>query len=678
MSKKVATTKPQGAAQDSTQAAAQEAPPIKLDPRQVKQAKMVCWHDPGQLLQTGKQVVISLILGRHADRRLLESLTIDAEYYDFSGQPIDEEYERKRDDVIVKAHPYPLPELAGEVWIDYVSDVGDGWNPTYAVAHHLAQERLKVAGVDQPLPRGNILIFGGDGAYPTAARDVYLERLQRPYECAFYEKCAPQPYAFALPGNHDWYDSLASFSEIFSSWLVRDFANGAWRTPQGRSYFAARLPHDWWMLGVDVQLTHDIDEPQVKYFEDVIKNRMQKGDRVIFCCAEPFWVYYELADEKERRRFENTRLYHLVHNLLKDQRLAVYLAGDLHHYYRVRDAADGYGDDGALRITAGGGGAFLHPTHGEIEKAFVSDRDSDPPKSYPDPKKSRELCNRNIRFWSKDGFPRKNWQFGILTALLYLMTAWFMLSGIGNVRRERLLYYAHEAVNELASFNPFASEAAAEILGIGRILWKAAADAWGGALFSSPFLTFLVAVVIAGFVAFTDTHKLWYRWVGGTAHAMAHLLSASFIGWLGCWIYVAIRDQLAVSAEQVDLRVILLAGIPAALTIALLGFIAGLFIMAFYLWFSLNVLGRHSNEAFSSLQIEDWKNFLRMKIDSQGALTIYPIGIDRVPRAWREALEDDRTCSLFVPDSEKDRKFTEPKLIDGPLRYPQPKATPAE
>jgi hypothetical protein len=77
------------------------------------------------------------------------------------------------------------------------------------------------------------------------------------------------------------------------------------------------------------------------------------------------------------------------------------------------------------------------------------------------------------------------------------------------------------------------------------------------------------------------------------------------------------------------------------------------------------------------LQIEDWKNFLRMKIDSQGVLTIYPIGIDRVPRAWREAVEDDRTCSLFVPDSEKDRKFTEPKLIDGPLLYPPRKATPA-
>jgi hypothetical protein len=104
----------------------------------------------------------------------------------------------------------------------------------------------------------------------------------------------------------------------------------------------------------------------------------------------------------------------------------------------------------------------------------------------------------------------------------------------------------------------------------------------------------------------------------------------------------------------------LLAGVPSALTINSLGFVAGLFIMAFYLWFSINALGRHSNEAISPLQIEDWKNFLRMKIDSRAALKTYPIGDDRAPRAWREAGEDERTCSLFAPDLEKDRKFTCP------------------
>ena len=148
---------------------------------------------------------------------------------------------------------------------------------------------LKSQASTAPLPRGNLLIFGGDGAYPTAARDVYLEAAAEALRMRLLQEMpattAP-PYPAITTGTTAWPHSPRS-----CSWLVQDFANGAWRTPQSRSYFAARLPHDWWLLGVDVQLTHDIDEPQVKYFEDVIKHRMQKGDRVIFCCAEPFWVY---------------------------------------------------------------------------------------------------------------------------------------------------------------------------------------------------------------------------------------------------------------------------------------------------------------------------------------------------------------------------------------------------
>src|SRR5262245_31743693 len=60
-------------------------------------------------------------------------------------------------------------------------------------------------------------------------------------------------------------------------------------------------------------------------------------------------------------------------------------AGDFQHW--TPSLLSNYGGDGALRITAGGGGAFLHPTHGEIEKAYQSDRNSDRPVSYPDPKK---------------------------------------------------------------------------------------------------------------------------------------------------------------------------------------------------------------------------------------------------------------------------------------------------
>ena len=63
--------------------------------------------------------------------------------------------------------------------------------------------------------------------------------------------------------------------------------------------------------------------------------------------------------------------------------------------------------------------------------------------------------------------------------------------------------------------------------------------------------------------------------------------------------------------------------------------------------------------------VQDWKHFLRLKIDADGSLTIFPIGISRVARTFRKAQSSDRTDSWFVPvDSER------PSLIEDPLRIP--------
>src|SRR5262245_65588583 len=68
-----------------------------------------------------------------------------------------------------------------------------------------------------------------------------------------------------------------------------------------------------------------------------------------------------------------------------------------------------------------------------------------------------------------------------------------------------------------------------------------------------------------------------------------------------------------------------------------------------YLFVSLNLFGRHSNEAFSSLACEDYKNFLRLKIERGGKLTIFPIGVRRVARRWKERSEGANGPEL-VPD----------------------------
>jgi hypothetical protein len=68
------------------------------------------------------------------------------------------------------------------------------------------------------------------------------------------------------------------------------------------------------------------------------------------------------------------------------------------------------------------------------------------------------------------------------------------------------------------------------------------------------------------------------------------------------------------------------------LVVFLGGWVVSSFIMGLYLYVSLNIFRRHSTEAFSSLRIKDWKNFLRLHIAADGKLTIYAIGLRKVGR----------------------------------------------
>jgi len=52
--------------------------------------------------------------------------------------------------------------------------------------------------------------------------------------------------------------------------------------------------------------------------------------------------------------------------------------------------------------------------------------------------------------------------------------------------------------------------------------------------------------------------------------------------------------------------------------------------------------------AFSALRNSHYKNFLRLRIDRSGALTIYPIGLERVPRD-RSAANPGLSPTLIEP-----------------------------
>lgn len=520
---------------------------------------MVGWFDPSPLVGVASHVLVSSLFGRHSDYRLVEALASGGaeEYYDYSRTG---DAERE------------------EIWLDYIADTGDGFDSTYAVAYWLTRSTLEGTGPDsvpQPTSPGEILLFGGDQVYPSASRAEYHRRLVRPFEAARNYSRAPEPTVFAIPGNHDWYDSLVSFSRLFCNgrWFQ------GWRTRQKRSYFALKLPKKWWLIGADVQLGSDIDALQVAYFKKVAA-QMQLGDRVILCTAEPHWVYSAMYQDLDPEANERNIEYFEKVLLRQGARVALYLAGDLHHYRRHGGA------DGSQKITAGGGGAFLHPTHGLDTDVLSGGYRLQ--AAFPDAATSRRLTWRNLLF------PLINPSFGVVPGCIYAFLGWSWLQG-----------------------------------GLGRLL--------------------ALAMVLAGFVLFTDTHSVWYRRIAGILHGLAHAATAyALVIWAS--------GLTSGMNERVLLPELIVAGV-----LFLGGWIAGSWIMGLYLLISLNGFGRHSNEAFSALRIPDFKNFIRMHIDKDGRLVIFPFGIRRVPRSWKRVAATDEYEAQLVPD---DPQATPPASIE--------------
>ena len=116
---------------------------------------MVRWLNPVLLCKLLLQVVLADVFGQYADRRLIHA-ALDI---------VPKDTLRERADVTASMEP----DDQGGIWIDYVADLGDGFDATYAVAYLLAQPSLEVDGLQ--LPRGSALFLGGDEVYPTASRE---------------------------------------------------------------------------------------------------------------------------------------------------------------------------------------------------------------------------------------------------------------------------------------------------------------------------------------------------------------------------------------------------------------------------------------------------------------------------------------------------------------------------
>ena len=579
-----------------------------------KKMGMVGWFDPAQLIQTAIRVVISSLFGEFADRR--EAFA--------AANPI-------KDDALDERCDYAKRYPDGDLWLDYVADTGDGWNPTYAIARLLAAKELhplaKEDGspVEQGLPRARVLVMGGDQVYPTATREDYENRLVYPFDEAAKGAWTKEerPDVFAVPGNHDWYDGLRTFFHLFCRRTIKSEGEaeisrngntiGGRQTHQTRSYFALKLPKGWWLWGTDSQLAGYIDQPQVDFFQYVAQCWMEPGSKLILCTGTPDWEY--VRSDKPGSYEGLSYLERLAPAVRgKNHKLKLVLSGDSHHYARFHEQGLNY-------ITCGGGGAFLHPTH-QLPKGGVDFQTRYPRPGEPhDP--DHGLYDRRFEIATKEGsteealypdrrassrltfgnllFAFRNWKLTTTLALGYLFFIW------------------------LLDFNARVSEGVSlpQALTAGSG-WDAIRHYWELALYS-PWSTILLGLTGAAYYYFAEIEKAWKRVLVGGGHALVHAVLVTLVT---CAVMLAMVPAPPV---EVGLGTVIASMVLSAIASAVLSAT----VIGLYLSFCLWVFGIHWGH-FSSLAVQGYKSFLRLHIGADGALTIHPIGLTKVPkdRGW--------------------------------------------
>jgi hypothetical protein len=572
---------------------------------------MVGWFNPILLIQTAIRVLMSTIFGEFADKR--EAFA--------AANPID-------DGALDPSFDYARRHSKGNFWFDFVADLGDGWNPTFAIARLLAEDKLQFPG-HEGLPRGSLLIMGGDEVYPTPSEEQYYDRLEYPYSEADEGRWAEEdsPDLYAVPGNHDWYDGLRAFFPLFCRRNIKAQGKagvdrpgkviGGRRTQQTRSYFALRLPKGWWLWGTDSQIEGYIDQPQVDFFKFVAEKWMARRSKLILCAGTPDWEYVDPHDPAKRYG-TLSYLASLASSVRKGHQLKLLLSGDSHHYARYHEA-------GLNFITCGGGGAFLHPTHKlcpHKEFEFPYPR---PGKRY-DP--ARKRYARTVDLARKDNaagadeaifpsraqsrrlawrfplFAIRNAQFTLMVAALYLIFSW-------------LLYLNNQILDPLSVHRPLQ-----EALLCGSLL-GAEWDFWR-VVVSAPPTVLLCVLAGMGYYYFADARGAARIALGGS-HAVIQAIAASFVT-------CAVLRLLAVPLET-PVRTFFCFAVAALVAALTTGTLLGI-----YLWLCLNALGRHWGH-FSALAVENYKSFLRLHIGTDGTLRVFAIGLPRVPNDRRRRSE---------------------------------------
>jgi hypothetical protein len=254
-------------------------------------------------------------------------------------------------------------------------------------------------------------------------------------------------------------------------------------------------------------------------------------------------------------------------------------------------------------VTSGGGGAFLHGTHSLKDTLRVKWlKTANQTLSLQACYPSREESRKLLS--GNFRFPLLNWEFALLLGVIY----WPLVYWIAM--RPRLDTVLMIAAVLAAGFCGYGLHQAK----------KKPAKAFGLAL----------------------------------AQACAHLIAI----WLLSRLFISINADLLAPRES-SWRWFFVLGLE---TVPIGGLLAG-FIFGVNLWITSRYLDMNHNDAFSSMRLDGYRQFLRLRL-RDNELTIYPVGLDRVPRRdeWRPGPGPAPVGSRYLPPDE-----VKPRLIEPPV-----------
>ncbi|CAK9168584.1 unnamed protein product, partial [Ilex paraguariensis] len=538
--------------------------------------------------------------------------------------------------------------------------------------------------------------------YPNPSAFTYERRFFRPFEYALQRppwykeehiavnkpelpcgvselKQYDGPQCFVIPGNHDWFDGLQTFMRYVchKSWL------GGWFMPQKKSYFALRLPHRWWIFGLDLALHDDIDVYQFKFFSELIKQKVGDNDSVIIMTHEPNWLldwYYNGVT--------GNSITQLIHDHLKG-RCKLRMAGDLHNYMRHSFVPSDKPVSVEHVLVNGCGGAFLHPTHVLRNFNELYGTSCKSKASYPSFEDSSRIALGNIL-----KFRKNNWQFDFIGGIMYFVLTFSMFPQckLGQILQDDT-FSGH-----LRSF--FSTVWDAFIYMLGRSYVSSA----GALLLLIAAITFVpsyvsrksrVIIGILHFAAHLSAALILMLLLElGVETCIRHELlgtsgkifcSISFVNWeyegyhtlyewfrsvesehfpgptglrtrIEQWtfgLYPACIQYLMSAFDVPEVMAVTRNNICknsmdslsrggaviyyASVFLYFWVFSTPVVSLVFgsYLYICINWLHIHFDEAFSSLRIADYKAFTRFHILDNGDLEVFTLAVDKVPKEWK-------------------------------------------